>query len=54
MKLINYLFIFIFLIFTSSMSENPDGFKAWKESFKKTAVENNISSDLVMSKVISS
>ena len=42
MKLINYLFIFIFLSFTSSMSENPTGFKEWKDSFKKTAIENNI------------
>ena len=46
MKLINYLFIFIFLSFTPSMSENPTGFKAWKDSFKKTAIENNISEEI--------
>ena len=45
MKLINYLFIFIFLSFTPSMSENPTGFKAWKDSFKKTAIENNVSEE---------
>ena len=45
MKLINYLFIFIFLSFTPSMSENPTGFKAWKNSFKKTAIENNVSEE---------
>ena len=46
MKLINYLFIFIFVSFTPSFSENPTGFNAWKESFKKTAVENNISEEI--------
>ena len=54
MKLINYLFIFIFLSFTSSMSENPTGFKAWKENFKKMAIENNISEetfDIVMADI---
>ena len=54
MKLINYLFIFIFLSFTPSMSDNPAGFKAWKDSFKKTAIENNISEetfDTVMAKI---
>ena len=45
MKLINYLFIFIFLSFTPSMSENPTGFKAWKDSFKKIAIENNVSEE---------
>ena len=45
MKLINYLFIFIFLSFTTSFSENPTGFNAWKESFKKTALENDISEE---------
>jgi len=45
MKLINYLFILIFLSFTPSMSENPTGFKAWKDSFKKTAIENNVSEE---------
>ena len=54
MKLINYLFIFIFLGFTPSMSENPTGFKTWKESFKKTALLNNISEktfDTVMANI---
>ena len=46
MKLINYLFIFIFLSFTPSFSENPTGFNAWKESFKKTALENDISEEI--------
>ena len=46
MKLINYLFIFIFLSFTPSFSENPTGFSAWKESFKKTALENDISEEI--------
>ena len=45
MKLINYLFIFIFLSFTPSMSENPTGFKVWKDSFKKIAIENNVSEE---------
>ena len=45
MKLINYLFIFIFSTFTPSMSDNPTGFKAWKDSFKNTAIENNVSEE---------
>ena len=54
MKLVNYSFIFIFLIFTSSLSENPSGFLIWKENFKKVAVSNNISEktfDTVMADV---
>ena len=54
MKLINYLFIILFLSFTPSMSENPTGFTAWKDSFKKTAIENNVSEetfDTVMAKI---
>jgi membrane-bound lytic murein transglycosylase B len=43
MKLANYLLIFIFLISTSSFSENPTGFFAWKNDFRKIALENNIS-----------
>ncbi len=43
MKLANYLLIFIFLISTSSLSENPTGFLAWKNDFRKIALENNIS-----------
>jgi membrane-bound lytic murein transglycosylase B len=27
------------------MSDNPTGFKAWKDSFKKIAIENNISEE---------
>ena len=45
MKLINYLFIFIFLFFTPSLSENPTGFNAWKDNFKKIALKNNISEE---------
>jgi len=54
MKLINYLFIFILLSFTPSMSENPNGFKVWKDNFKKTAIENNVSEktfDTVMANI---
>jgi membrane-bound lytic murein transglycosylase B len=54
MKLINYLFIFIVLSFTPSKSENPTGFKDWKDSFKKTAIENDISEqtfDIVMADI---
>ena len=43
MKLANYLLIFILLISTSSLSENPTGFLAWKNDFRKIALENNIS-----------
>ncbi|MDB4812191.1 lytic murein transglycosylase [Candidatus Pelagibacter sp.] len=43
MKLANYLLVFIFLISTSSSSENPTGFLAWKNDFRKIALENNIS-----------
>ena len=54
MKLVNYLFIFIFLSFTPSLSENSTGFLTWKENFKKIALENNISEktfDTVMANV---
>ena len=54
MKLINYLFIFIFLSFTPSLSENPSGFLNWKENFKQIAISNNISEktfDTVMANV---
>jgi membrane-bound lytic murein transglycosylase B len=43
MKLANYLLVFIFLISTSSLSENPTGFLEWKNDFRKIALENNIS-----------
>ena len=54
MKLVNYLFIFIFFIFTPSLSENPSGFLTWKENFKKVALKNDISEetfDTVMANV---
>ncbi len=54
MKLVNYIFIFIFLFFTPSLSENPSGFLDWKENFKKIALSNDISEntfDTVMSNV---
>ena len=54
MKLINYLFLFIFLIFTPSLSENPTGFLAWKDNFKQIALKNNISEktfDTVMANI---
>ena len=54
MKLINYLLIFTFLIFTPSLSENPSGFLTWKENFKKLALKNDISEetfDTVMANV---
>ena len=54
MKLVNYLLIFIFLIFTPCLSENPSGFLTWKEDFKKFAMKNDISEktfDTVMANV---
>jgi membrane-bound lytic murein transglycosylase B len=54
MKLVNYSFIFIFIFFTSSLSESPSGFLTWKENFKKVALSNNISEktfDKVMANV---
>ena len=54
MKLVNYLLIFIFLIFTPCLSENPSGFLAWKKDFKKFAMKNDISEktfDTVMANV---
>ena len=41
MKLVNYSFIFIFLFFTPSLSENPSGFLTWKETFKKITKFND-------------
>ena len=43
MKLVKYIFIFIIFICSSSFAENPSGFLTWKENFKKTALQNNIS-----------
>ena len=43
MKLINYIFILIIFSFTSSLSDNQTEFLKWKENFKETALQNNIS-----------
>ena len=43
MKLINYIFILITFSFTSSLSDNQTEFLKWKEIFKETALQNNIS-----------
>ena len=43
MKLINYIFILITFNFTSSLSDNQTEFLKWKEIFKETALQNNIS-----------
>ncbi len=43
MKLINYIFILIIFSFTSSLSDNQTEFLKWKEIFKETALQNNIS-----------
>ena len=54
MKLVNYLLIFIFLIFTPSLSESSSGFLKWKDNFKKIALENDISEktfDTVMANI---
>ena len=54
MKLVNYLLIFIFLIFTPSLSESPSGFLKWKDNFKKIALKNDISEktfDTVMANI---
>ena len=54
MKLVNYLLIFIFLIFTSSLSESPSDFLKWKDNFKMIALENDISEktfDTVMANI---
>ena len=54
MKLINYILIFIILIFTQSFAENQTSFLVWKENFKKIALQNDISEktfDKVMANV---
>ena len=54
MKLVNYLLIFIFLIFTPSLSESPSDFLKWKDNFKKIALEKDISEktfDTVMANI---
>ena len=54
MKLISYLFIFTFFIFTASLSDNQTDFSNWKKSFKQIALQNDISEktfDMTMSNV---
>ena len=54
MKLISYLFIFTFFIFTASFSDNQTDFLNWKKSFKQIALQNDISEktfDMTMSNV---
>ncbi|MDC0940646.1 lytic murein transglycosylase [Candidatus Pelagibacter sp.] len=54
MKLINYIFIFIILFFTSSLADNQTDFSTWKNNFKKIALQNDISEktfDKVMANV---
>ena len=54
MKLISYLFIFTFFIFTASLSDNQTDFLNWKKSFKQIALQNDISEktfDMTMSNV---
>ena len=43
MKLIRFVFIFVFFILTSAISDNQTNFENWKENFKKKALKNNIS-----------
>ena len=54
MKIISYLFIFTFFIFTASLSDNQTDFLNWKKSFKQIALQNDISEktfDMTMSNV---
>jgi membrane-bound lytic murein transglycosylase B len=54
MKLVNYIFIFIIFSCMPSLSDNQNDFLYWKENFKKTALQNNISEktfDTVMANV---
>ena len=54
MKLINYIFIMIIFSLTSSLSDNQTEFLKWKESFKETALQNDISEktfDITMANV---
>jgi len=51
MKLIKFIFIFVFFIITSAISNNEKDFEKWKIDFKKIALQNDISEqtfDLVM------
>ena len=45
MKLINSILIFLFLYSTSVLSDNDLDFQDWKKSFKKIALQNNISEE---------
>ena len=51
MKLINFIIIILIFSFSASYSDNQHDFNIWKESFKKIALQNNISEetfDIVM------
>ena len=43
MKIINFLFLCFFIIFNTSSHSNKTEFENWLFSFKKIALENNIS-----------
>ena len=43
MKIINFLFFCLFIIFSTSSHSNKTEFENWLYSFKKIALENNIS-----------
>ena len=45
MKKIKYLFLVILLLNTSSVSGNTDTFEDWLKSFKRLALQKNISED---------
>ena len=54
MKLIKYIFIIIFISFTSSLSDDQTDFQKWKKDFKKIALKNDISEktfDIAMAEV---
>ena len=54
MKIINFLFLCFFIIFNTSSHSNKTEFENWLFSFKKIALENNISEktfDISMSNV---
>jgi membrane-bound lytic murein transglycosylase B len=54
MKIINYTLLIFFFSFTSVFSDNELDFQKWKNSFKKTALQNNISEetfDIVMANI---
>ena len=54
MKLVNYIILLIILSFIPSLADTQSSFLAWKENFKKIALQNNVSEktfDLVMANV---